>query len=115
MSPLETTVLTINDIVAIIKELIRLKNLKSQVDDIDHLSNRRVRTVGEQLAQQFALGLARMARTIRERMNSRDAGSSSLRRIWLTGTKQSPVLFNTFFGTNQLSQFMDQDQPLWPS
>ena len=70
---LETTVLTKTDIVSILKELIRLKNMKSQVDDIDHLSNRRVRTVGEQLGQQFGLGLARMARTIRERMNSRDA------------------------------------------
>lgn len=108
--PLETTVLTINDIVAIIKELIRLKNLKSQVDDIDHLSNRRVRTVGEQLAQQFALGLARMARTIRERMNSRDAEQFTPQDLVNARTISSVI--NTFFGTNQLSQFMDQTNPL---
>ena len=108
--PLETTVLTINDIVAIIKELIRLKNLKSQVDDIDHLSNRRVRTVGEQLSQQFALGLARMARTIRERMNSRDAEQFTPQDLVNARTISSVI--NTFFGTNQLSQFMDQTNPL---
>jgi DNA-directed RNA polymerase subunit beta len=108
--PLETTVLTINDIVAIIKELIRLKNLKSQVDDIDHLSNRRVRTVGEQLGQQFALGLARMARTIRERMNSRDAEQFTPQDLVNARTISSVI--NTFFGTNQLSQFMDQTNPL---
>jgi DNA-directed RNA polymerase subunit beta len=108
--PLDTTVLTINDIVAIIKELIRLKNLKSQVDDIDHLSNRRVRTVGEQLGQQFALGLARMARTIRERMNSRDAEQFTPQDLVNARTISSVI--NTFFGTNQLSQFMDQTNPL---
>lgn len=108
--PLETTVLTISDIVAIIKELIRLKNLKSQVDDIDHLSNRRVRTVGEQLSQQFALGLARMARTIRERMNSRDAEQFTPQDLVNARTISSVI--NTFFGTNQLSQFMDQTNPL---
>jgi DNA-directed RNA polymerase subunit beta len=108
--PLETTVLTVNDIVAIIKELIRLKNMKSQVDDIDHLSNRRVRTVGEQLGQQFALGLARMARTIRERMNSRDAEQFTPQDLVNARTISSVI--NTFFGTNQLSQFMDQTNPL---
>ena len=107
---LETTVLTVNDIVAIIKELIRLKNLKSQVDDIDHLSNRRVRTVGEQLGQQFSLGLARMARTIRERMNSRDAEQFTPQDLVNARTISSVI--NTFFGTNQLSQFMDQTNPL---
>lgn len=107
---LETTVLTVNDICAIIKELIRLKNLKSQVDDIDHLSNRRVRTVGEQLGQQFSLGLARMARTIRERMNSRDAEQFTPQDLVNARTISSVI--NTFFGTNQLSQFMDQTNPL---
>lgn len=108
--PLETTVLTHNDIVAILKELIRLKNMKSQVDDIDHLSNRRVRTVGEQLGQQFGLGLARMARTIRERMNSRDAEQFTPQDLVNARTISSVI--NTFFGTNQLSQFMDQTNPL---
>jgi DNA-directed RNA polymerase subunit beta len=107
---LETTVLTVPDIVAIIRELIRLKNMKSQVDDIDHLSNRRVRTVGEQLGQQFALGLARMARTIRERMNSRDAEQFTPQDLVNARTISSVI--NTFFGTNQLSQFMDQTNPL---
>ena len=107
---LETTVLTHNDIVAILKELIRLKNMKSQVDDIDHLSNRRVRTVGEQLGQQFGLGLARMARTIRERMNSRDAEQFTPQDLVNARTISSVI--NTFFGTNQLSQFMDQTNPL---
>lgn len=102
--------LTINDIVNIIKELIRLKNMKSVVDDIDHLSNRRVRTVGEQLAQQFGLGLARMARTIRERMNSRDAEQFTPQDLVNARTISSVI--NTFFGTNQLSQFMDQTNPL---
>ncbi len=107
---LETTVLTHSDIVAILKELIRLKNMKSQVDDIDHLSNRRVRTVGEQLGQQFGLGLARMARTIRERMNSRDAEQFTPQDLVNARTISSVI--NTFFGTNQLSQFMDQTNPL---
>lgn len=103
-------VLTKEDIVAITKEVIRLKNLKSQVDDIDHLSNRRVRTVGEQLGQQFAIGLARMARTIRERMNSRDAEQFTPQDLVNARTISSVI--NTFFGTNQLSQFMDQTNPL---
>jgi DNA-directed RNA polymerase subunit beta len=107
---LETTVLTKTDIVSILKELIRLKNMKSQVDDIDHLSNRRVRTVGEQLGQQFGLGLARMARTIRERMNSRDAEQFTPQDLVNARTISSVI--NTFFGTNQLSQFMDQTNPL---
>jgi DNA-directed RNA polymerase subunit beta len=98
------------DIVAIIKEVIRLKNMKSQVDDIDHLSNRRVRTVGEQLGQQFAIGLARMARTIKERMNSRDA--EQLTPQDLVNARTISSVINTFFGTNQLSQFMDQTNPL---
>ncbi|MEX0927939.1 MAG: DNA-directed RNA polymerase subunit beta [Balneolales bacterium] len=107
---LDVQVLTRNDIVAIIKELIRLKSMKSQVDDIDHLSNRRIRTVGEQLGQQFALGLARMARTIRERMNSRDAEQFTPQDLVNARTISSVI--NTFFGTNQLSQFMDQTNPL---
>lgn len=102
--------LTKDDIVAIIKEVIRLKNMKSQVDDIDHLSNRRVRTVGEQLGQQFAIGLARMARTIRERMNSRDA--EQLTPQDLVNARTISSVINTFFGTNQLSQFMDQTNPI---
>ncbi|MEX0680195.1 MAG: DNA-directed RNA polymerase subunit beta [Balneolales bacterium] len=108
--PLDLQVLTKNDIIAIIKELIRLKDLKSQVDDIDHLSNRRVRTVGEQLGQQFGLGLARMTRTIRERMNSRDAEQFTPQDLVNARTISSVI--NTFFGTNQLSQFMDQTNPL---
>lgn len=107
---LELQVLTKNDIIAIIKELIRLRELKSQVDDIDHLSNRRVRTVGEQLSQQFGLGLARMARTIRERMNSRDAEQFTPQDLVNARTISSVI--NTFFGTNQLSQFMDETNPL---
>ncbi|MAO65651.1 MAG: DNA-directed RNA polymerase subunit beta [Balneola sp.] len=102
--------LTKEDIVAIIREVIRLKNMKSQVDDIDHLSNRRVRTVGEQLGQQFAIGLARMARTIRERMNSRDA--EQLTPQDLVNARTISSVINTFFGTNQLSQFMDQTNPI---
>ncbi|MEX2352199.1 MAG: DNA-directed RNA polymerase subunit beta [Balneolaceae bacterium] len=102
--------LTKEDIVAIIKEVIRLKNMKSQVDDIDHLSNRRVRTVGEQLGQQFSIGLARMARTIRERMNSRDA--EQLTPQDLVNARTISSVINTFFGTNQLSQFMDQTNPI---
>ncbi|MCG8372885.1 MAG: DNA-directed RNA polymerase subunit beta, partial [Balneolales bacterium] len=102
--------LTKEDIVAIIREVIRLKNLKSQVDDIDHLSNRRIRTVGEQLGQQFAIGLARMARTIKERMNSRDA--EQLTPQDLVNARTISSVINTFFGTNQLSQFMDQTNPL---
>ncbi|MDX1438520.1 MAG: DNA-directed RNA polymerase subunit beta [Rubricoccaceae bacterium] len=99
-----------DDIVAIIKELIMLQNGKSQVDDIDHLGNRRVRTVGEQLQQQFSLGLARMARTIKERMNLRDADKFTPQDLVNARTVSSVI--NTFFGTNQLSQFMDQTNPL---
>ncbi len=102
--------LTKEDIVAIIKEVIRLKNMKSQVDDIDHLSNRRVRTVGEQLGQQFSIGLARMSRTIRERMNSRNAEQLTPQDLVNARTIYSVI--NTFFGTNQLSQFMDQTNPI---
>ncbi|WP_234573292.1 DNA-directed RNA polymerase subunit beta [Rhodohalobacter sp. 614A] len=102
--------LTKEDVVAIIKEVIRLKEMKSQVDDIDHLSNRRVRTVGEQLGQQFSIGLARMARTIRERMNSRDA--EQLTPQDLVNARTISSVINSFFGTNQLSQFMDQTNPV---
>ncbi len=98
------------DIVAIITELVKLQNGKSQVDDIDHLGNRRVRTVGEQLQQQFSLGLARMARTIKERMNLRDADKFTPQDLVNARTVSSVI--NTFFGTNQLSQFMDQTNPL---
>jgi len=107
---LDTRYLTKEDIVAIVKEVIRLKELKSHVDDIDHLSNRRVRTVGEQLGQQFAIGLARMSRTIRERMNSRDA--EQLTPQDLVNARTISSVINTFFGTNQLSQFMDQTNPI---
>ncbi len=106
----EIQYLTKEDVVAIIKEVIRLKEMKSQVDDIDHLSNRRVRTVGEQLGQQFAIGLARMARTIRERMNSRDA--EQLTPQDLVNARTISSVINSFFGTNQLSQFMDQTNPV---
>jgi DNA-directed RNA polymerase subunit beta len=102
--------LSIDDIVSIINELILLQNGKSQVDDIDHLGNRRVRTVGEQLQQQFSLGLARMARTIKERMNLRDADKFTPQDLVNARTVASVI--NTFFGTNQLSQFMDQTNPL---
>ncbi len=106
----EIQYLTKEDIVAIVKEVIRLKELKAQVDDIDHLSNRRVRTVGEQLGQQFSIGLARMARTIRERMNSRDA--EQLTPQDLVNARTISSVINSFFGTNQLSQFMDQTNPI---
>ncbi len=98
------------DIVAIITELVKLQNGKSNVDDIDHLGNRRVRTVGEQLQSQFSLGLARMARTIKERMNLRDADKFTPQDLVNARTVSSVI--NTFFGTNQLSQFMDQTNPL---
>ena len=107
---LDTLTLTRDDIVAIIGELINLQNGKSTVDDIDHLGNRRVRTVGEQLAAQFSLGLARMARTIKERMNLRDAENFTPQDLVNARTVSSVI--NTFFGTNQLSQFMDQTNPL---
>jgi len=103
-------VLTKEDIIQIIKYLIELVNSKADVDDIDHLSNRRVRTVGEQLAQQFSVGLTRMARTIRERMNVRD--NEVFTPIDLINAKTLSSVINSFFGTNQLSQFMDQTNPL---
>ncbi|MEZ4799305.1 MAG: DNA-directed RNA polymerase subunit beta [Flavobacteriales bacterium] len=102
--------LTKEDIISIIRYLIELVNSKADVDDIDHLSNRRVRTVGEQLYNQFAVGLARMARTIRERMNVRD--NEVFTPIDLINAKTLSSVINSFFGTNQLSQFMDQTNPL---
>jgi len=107
---LEHRVLTREDIIQIIKYLIELINSKTDVDDIDHLSNRRVRTVGEQLMNQFSVGLARMARTIRERMNVRD--NEVFTPTDLINSKTLSSVINSFFGTNQLSQFMDQTNPL---
>ena len=109
-TPMEVRVLTREDIIAIIKYLIGLINSKTDVDDIDHLSNRRVRTVGEQLYNQFGVGLARMSRTIRERMNVRD--NEVFTPIDLINAKTISSVINTFFGTNALSQFMDQTNPL---
>ncbi len=106
----DVRVLTKEDIIAIIKHLIQLINSKADVDDIDHLSNRRVRTVGEQLANQFGVGLARMSRTIRERMNVRD--NEVFTPIDLINAKTLSSVINSFFGTSQLSQFMDQTNPL---
>ncbi len=103
-------VLTKDDIIEIIKYLIKLINSKTDVDDIDHLSNRRVRTVGEQIHNQFGIGLARMARTIRERMNVRD--NEVFTPIDLINSKTLSSVINSFFGTNALSQFMDQTNPL---
>ncbi len=102
--------MTKEDIIEIIKYLIRLLNAKTDVDDIDHLSNRRVRTVGEQLYNQFGVGLARMARTIRERMNVRD--NEVFTPVDLINSKILSSVINSFFGTNALSQFMDQTNPL---
>jgi len=107
---MDKLVLTKLDIITIIKYLIELINSKAEIDDIDHLSNRRVRTVGEQLSSQFGVGLARMARTIRERMNVRD--NEVFTPIDLINAKTLSSVINTFFGTNQLSQFMDQTNPL---
>ena len=107
---MDKLVLTKQDIITIIKYLIELINSKAEIDDIDHLSNRRVRTVGEQLSSQFGVGLARMARTIRERMNVRD--NEVFTPIDLINAKTLSSVINTFFGTNQLSQFMDQTNPL---
>mgnify|MGYP003309501523 FL=1 len=107
---MEERTLTRLDITTIIKYLIELINSKAEIDDIDHLSNRRVRTVGEQLSSQFGVGLARMARTIRERMNVRD--NEVFTPIDLINAKTLSSVINTFFGTNQLSQFMDQTNPL---
>ena len=106
----DVRVLTNTDVIEIIKYLIQLINAKATVDDIDHLSNRRVRTVGEQLANQFSVGLSRMARTIRERMNVRD--SEQFNPIDLINAKTLSSVINSFFGTSQLSQFMDQTNPL---
>lgn len=106
----DTKVLTTEDIVSIVKYLIGLINSKAVVDDIDHLSNRRVRTVGEQLYAQFGVGLARMARTIKERMNVRD--NEDFKPVDLINARTLSSVINSFFGTNQLSQFMDQTNPL---
>ncbi len=108
--PMDTKILTKEDIIKIIIQLIELINSKAEVDDIDHLSNRRVRTVGEQIANQFGVGLARMARTIRERMNVRD--NEVFTPIDLINSKTLSSVINSFFGTNPLSQFMDQTNPL---
>ena len=109
-TPKDVRILTKEDIIYIIKHLIELINSKADVDDIDHLSNRRVRTVGEQLHNQFGVGLARMARTIRERMNVRD--NEVFTPMDLINAKTLSSVINSFFGTNQLSQFMDQTNPL---
>ncbi len=103
-------VLTVEDIVAIMKNIIKLKNGNVSVDDIDHLGNRRVRTVGEQLMQQYNVGLARMSRTIKERMNMRD--NENMQPQDLVNARTISSVINAFFGTNQLSQFMDQTNPL---
>lgn len=108
--PETTTVLTNEDIVAIMRYLIDLKNGVAPIDDIDHLGNRRIRTVGEQLSQQFNVGMARMARTIKERMNMRDTENFTPQDLVNARTITSVI--NAFFGTNQLSQFMDQTNPL---
>ena len=109
-TPMDVKVLTREDIIAIIKYLIELINAKSDVDDIDHLSNRRVRTVGEQLYNQFGVGLARISRSIREKMNVRD--NEVFTPTDLINAKTISAVINTFFGTNALSQFMDQTNPL---
>ncbi|PID95266.1 MAG: DNA-directed RNA polymerase subunit beta [Bacteroidetes bacterium] len=108
--PMDVKVLTKQDIISIIKHLIELVNARTEVDDIDHLSNRRIRTVGEQLYNQFGVGLARMSRTIRERMNVRD--NEVFTPTDLINAKTLSSVINSFFGTNQLSQFMDQTNPL---
>ena len=108
--PVEVRVLTREDIIAIIKYLVRLSNQKAEIDDIDHLSNRRVRTVGEQLYAQFGVGLSRMARTIRERMNVRD--NEVFTPMDLINAKTLSSVISSFFGTSQLSQFLDQTNPL---
>ncbi len=107
---IEKKVLTKDDIIAIVKYLVQLTNEKAEIDDIDHLSNRRVRTVGEQLYAQFGVGLARMARTIRERMNVRD--NEVFTPIDLINARTLSSVINSFFGTSQLSQFLDQTNPL---
>jgi DNA-directed RNA polymerase subunit beta len=108
--PMDVKVLTKEDIISIVKYLIGLINSRAVVDDIDHLSNRRVRTVGEQLYAQFGVGLARMARTIKERMNVRD--NEDFKPVDLINARTLSSVINSFFGTNQLSQFMDQTNPL---
>ncbi len=108
--PLEKKTLTKEDIILIIKYLVKLTNGKAEIDDIDHLSNRRVRTVGEQLYAQFGVGLARMARTIRERMNVRD--NEVFTPVDLINARTLSSVINSFFGTSQLSQFLDQTNPL---
>ncbi|MFT3949444.1 MAG: DNA-directed RNA polymerase subunit beta [Agriterribacter sp.] len=108
--PLDQKTLTKQDIIEIIKYLVRLTNAKAEIDDIDHLSNRRVRTVGEQLFAQFGVGLARMARTIRERMNVRD--NEVFTPVDLINARTLSSVINSFFGTSQLSQFLDQTNPL---
>ncbi|HDZ58927.1 MAG TPA: DNA-directed RNA polymerase subunit beta, partial [Ignavibacteriales bacterium] len=108
--PEDTTILTFDDIIAIMRYIIKLKDGNEAVDDIDHLGNRRVKTVGEQLQQQFNIGMARMARTIKERMNIRDAEQFTPQDLVNARTITSVI--NAFFGTNQLSQFMDQTNPL---
>src|SRR4051812_40199230 len=108
--PIDKKVLTKEDIIEIIKYLVRLTNSKAEIDDIDHLSNRRVRTVGEQLYAQFGVGLARMARTIRERMNVRD--NEVFTPVDLINARTLSSVINSFFGTSQLSQFLDQTNPL---
>jgi DNA-directed RNA polymerase subunit beta len=109
-TPLDMKVLTKDDIISIIKYLVQLTNSKAEIDDIDHLSNRRVRTVGEQLYAQFGVGLARMARTIRERMNVRD--NEVFTPVDLINARTLSSVINSFFGTSQLSQFLDQTNPL---
>nr|WP_295877278.1 DNA-directed RNA polymerase subunit beta [uncultured Chitinophaga sp.] len=109
-TPLDMKVLTKDDIISIIKYLVQLTNGKAEIDDIDHLSNRRVRTVGEQLYAQFGVGLARMARTIRERMNVRD--NEVFTPVDLINARTLSSVINSFFGTSQLSQFLDQTNPL---
>jgi len=108
--PQETTILTPHDVVAIVQYVLDLKNGKRSTDDIDHLGNRRIRTVGEQLANQFSVAFSRMARTIKERMNVRD--SEKLQPQDLVNVRTVSSVINTFFGTNQLSQFLDQVNPL---
>jgi len=107
---IDTIVLTKEDIISIVKYLVKLINSKAEIDDIDHLSNRRVRTVGEQLYAQFGVGLARMARTIRERMNVRD--NEVFTPVDLINARTLSSVINSFFGTSQLSQFLDQTNPL---
>ena len=108
--PMDVRVLTEEDIIVIMKSIIKLKNGNVPVDDIDHLGNRRIRTVGEQLMQQYNVGLARMSRTIRERMNMRD--TENMQPQDLVNARTISSVINAFFGTNQLSQFMDQTNPL---